>query len=125
MSSSRPRRNSCFPSPLSSVRSVCSNVQRNEALLRLLICLRKVFTNGFRWTAVRNEEKRCSDPPNKVENECVSEICISQGVLMQSTLPVSSNVNLFILIKWKTIERSVLVIQEKATEILCNHKQRV
>lgn len=74
---------------------------------------------------VRNEEKHCSDPLNEVENKCVPEKCISQGVLMQSTLPVSSNVNLFILIKWETIERSVLVIQEKATEILCNHKQGV
>lgn len=41
----------------------------------------------------------------------------------QATPPVSSNIKLFILIKWKTIEMSVNVAQQKAIEILCSDRR--
>lgn len=59
-------------------------------------------------------------PHHKVENKHVSsEKLISEDALAATTPPVSSNIKLFILIKWKIIEMSVNVVQQKAIEILC------
>lgn len=76
----------------------------------------RVFTNGFTGIVIRNKKKvYCSGLSTSQGGE---KTCfLGEGGPMASKLPVSSNVKLiYPLIKWKTIEMSVHVIQQRAIE---------
>lgn len=64
---------------------------------------------------------------HKVENRRVfSEKWNGEGDLTASKQPVSSNVKLiYPLIKWKTIEMSVHVIQQRKIETLCRDREGI
>lgn len=76
----------------------------------------QVFTNGFTGIVIWNKKKvYCSDLSISQGGE---QTCfLSEGGLTVSKLPVSANVKLiYPLIKWRTIEMSVRVIQQRAIE---------